>query len=175
MKIHHYSEKSGEYLGTTEARRDPVEGKPLVPNQATTTEPPTPGNNEAVRWNAGAWEVVPDYRGVTGYDADGQKHTIEKINETPNPNWTEQPPEPEPVTITQFSSRQFLQRLTRAERLAIKNSGDDDALLWYDELIAADFVDVTDQDTINGAQYGLQMGIFADQARVDEILQKVTQ
>lgn len=170
MKIYHYSEKTGEYLGESVAALDPVEKKPLIPARATTEAQPAAGENKAAVWANDAWQIVDDFRGFVGYDANGEKHEIKELNQKPDPKWTAEPPAPEPVIIKQFSARQFLKRLTREERLAIKNSTDNDVLLWYDELIAADFVDVEDPDTIAGANYGLSVGIFADESRVAEIL-----
>lgn len=80
----------------------------------------------------------------------------------------EYPPVPPPVK-TQFSSRAFMRRLTNAERVAMKTHEDMQVQLWYDELIAADFVDIEDPDTIDATSYGVYIGLFT-QSRADEIL-----
>jgi len=68
MKLYHYSERTKEYVGSTSARRDPLEpDKFLIPARAVTVSPPVPGQNEAVIWNGSEWEIVPDYRGTKYY------------------------------------------------------------------------------------------------------------
>ncbi len=58
MKIHHYHEQTGEWLGDGMADPDPLEpGNWLIPAHATTDEPPTPGAGQFAAWNGSAWEL----------------------------------------------------------------------------------------------------------------------
>lgn len=69
MKIHNYSQTSGEYINTTVADESPLEpGKFMIPAFATAIEPPAVKANEVAVFAAGAWSIVPDYRGQTVYD-----------------------------------------------------------------------------------------------------------
>lgn len=115
MNIYHYSEKNGEYLGASEAKLDPIGQKPMIPANATDQEPPTPDAKQAARWNGSAWEIVPDYRGSTWYDAEANQHKITQINQEPDPAWTkEKPVLPDPIP-TVVSMRQA--------RLALNGAG----------------------------------------------------
>lgn len=67
MKIYHYRYDTAEYTHTTEARLDPLEKKPLVPANATTTSPPDTGSDEVAVWNGESWSVEEDHRGQTAY------------------------------------------------------------------------------------------------------------
>lgn len=58
MKIHHYNETTGEWVGEGVADADPLEaGRWLIPAHATTEQPPEPGEGKFVAWNGTAWEV----------------------------------------------------------------------------------------------------------------------
>jgi hypothetical protein len=73
------------------------------------------------------------------------------------------PPKPK----TKFSAREFLRKLTLQEKIDLKTNEDMQAQLWYDELIAADFVDIEDTDTIAATNYGVQIGIFTEQRKAE--------
>lgn len=106
MKIYHYSEKTGEYLGESVAPLDPIEKKPLIPARATNEAPPATGENQAAVWIDDAWQIVDDFRGFVGYDETGEKHEIKELNQKPDPNWTAEPPELPPAPITVVTMRQ---------------------------------------------------------------------
>ncbi len=63
MQIHYYSEVTGEYRGTTDARLDPLEGTPLIPRLATDVPPPEERPGYARCWIDGTWQQVEDHRG----------------------------------------------------------------------------------------------------------------
>lgn len=71
MQIYHYNGTTGEFLRTSEARRDPLEtkktGSPvyLRPANSTPDAPPTAGEHQATVYRDGAWSLVDDYRGQT--------------------------------------------------------------------------------------------------------------
>lgn len=100
MNIYHYSQNTYEYLGTTEARIDPMETAKagekvyLIPANATADHPPESGLNQIARRNGDAWALVDDYRGQEYWDKDtGVKITITELGITiPNDRPTQAPP-----------------------------------------------------------------------------------
>jgi len=76
--------------------------------------------------------------------------------------WQDTEPTPEPEQKTKFSAREFLGKLTLDEKIALKTSDDIQVQIWYDELIAADFVDIEDQDVESAIDYGIFKGIFTE-------------
>lgn len=64
MKIYHYHETTGEFLGADTADSSPLEpGVFLIPRNATQTQPPETGPDEVAVWREGAWEKQEDHRG----------------------------------------------------------------------------------------------------------------
>ena len=71
--------------------------------------------------------------------------------------------------ITQLTKLEFMSRFTTTERISIQNSTDpiiQDALRL---LNLAEFIDVTDQRTIDAVNYFVYVGLLS-QSRIDEIL-----
>lgn len=68
MRIYHYDQKTGEFMGWGEADPDPLEnpnnitnGKFLIPAHATTEPPPTLIKGNVVVWRDGKWGyLLPD-------------------------------------------------------------------------------------------------------------------
>lgn len=88
MNIYHYQPDTFEYLGTSEAKIDPLEtakaGVPvyLIPANATKDQPPEAGTNQRARRNGDAWELVDDYRGQEYWNKDtGAKITITALGD----------------------------------------------------------------------------------------------
>ena len=79
------------------------------------------------------------------------------------------PPTPPPQT--QFSSLAFLDRFTQAEQLSVVQATmvSAEVKLWYDRLLAADFVDLTDPRTETGVDALITAGLL-DPSRKPEIL-----
>lgn len=73
---------------------------------------------------------------------------------------------------TKFSSLEFLERFTEAEQLAVVTAtlGSPQVKLWYDKLLAAEYVDLTDPRTEQGIDALIAAGLI-DPARKDELLQ----
>jgi hypothetical protein len=98
MKIYHYSKENGEYMGSTNARLDPLElelgrKKYLMPINSTVVEPPVVSEKEVAIFNSGndSWSILPDYRGDVEYDPiDGASKLVAKIDIIPG--ITEPPP-----------------------------------------------------------------------------------
>lgn len=65
--LYHFHPESGEFIGTSIARLDPREQKPIVPAFATTTAPPSVAENEVAVFETVDWSVYPDFRGQTFY------------------------------------------------------------------------------------------------------------
>ncbi|MGR3486034.1 MAG: hypothetical protein ACU0BF_11865, partial [Paracoccaceae bacterium] len=72
----------------------PIEGRPLIPAHATTTPPPETGAHEAAVWDGAAWSVVADHRGAVYWTADGARHRIDALGETPPDDALDAPPPP---------------------------------------------------------------------------------
>ena len=82
-EIHNYDADTGTYLGTTKARLDPLEGKPMVPANATLVAPPKSGAQKVAVWGGDGWSLEPDYRGTEYWLADGSRHFITEIGDEP--------------------------------------------------------------------------------------------
>lgn len=95
LTVYAYDRSSGAYLGETVAYVDPLTpGEYLLPAGATKTEPPAAGANQIAQWSNDAWTLVADYRGWSGYKADGTPVEITAIAETPDATWSTTPPPP---------------------------------------------------------------------------------
>jgi len=86
--IYHFHPATGEYLGKSKARLDPIEKEPLVPANAKLVKPPTTGQNEIAISDGEGWMVVGDYRGWTGFDEAGIEQKIEQVGIDPDELWT---------------------------------------------------------------------------------------
>lgn len=126
MKIYHYHKITGESLGESDARTDPLEtakqGENVysLPGQATFEVPPEPGDNEAVRRlsDDSGWEVVPDFRGEKYWLEDGTEVEISEIGVTvPTGALSEQPPPP-PPTEEQLNEQKITDEI---RKIAIDN------------------------------------------------------
>lgn len=82
-KVYNFDARTGAFLSTKEARKDPVEGNPMVPANSTLKAPPRTGKSEIAVWDGDTWTVVPDHRGEEFWLADGSYHTIAEIGEEP--------------------------------------------------------------------------------------------
>lgn len=71
------------YEKATGANAPSLEPGAPLPDTLTTQAPPLAVEHQAPQWSdaSGAWELVPDYRGVTYWTADGQKHEISALGE----------------------------------------------------------------------------------------------
>jgi hypothetical protein len=97
MDIYKYDSITLEYIGSAEARKDPLEhGKYLLPAFAMFTQPPATSVNEVAVANqeGTGWIVEPDFRETkywVGYD----EHVIEDIGHTiPEGAVTDNPGQP---------------------------------------------------------------------------------
>ncbi len=60
--IHHYDGATGEYLASSQARIDPLQGGPLIPANATTTAPPNAAQGCAVCFVNNVWQQIENHR-----------------------------------------------------------------------------------------------------------------
>lgn len=71
------TDESGYLVGEYEAEESPLEpGAYLIPRGGVTVAPPPVGIEQAARWVAGAWSLVPDLRGRVYWLADHTRHEI---------------------------------------------------------------------------------------------------
>jgi len=65
MQIYHFNHETGEYVGSSEARLDPVAGTPVMPAFATSAAPPEPvvGKAIVIDHDSGQWVLKDDLRG----------------------------------------------------------------------------------------------------------------
>lgn len=79
--------------------------------------------------------------------------------------------DPAPVIYPKFLVRDFLALFTRGEKLAVKAATrvSDEVGLWYDEMLAAQYITAEDPDTLAGLGALVTAGLLTA-ARHDEIL-----
>lgn len=183
MKIYHYHPDTGEFVGASEARKDPLEkDRYLIPANATEVAPPDVGKNQVAAFIDGAWQITEDRRGDVVYNkADTSKWTVEDIGPLPNKYTVEIPASSRdtwdedsqawiapPVTFTPYA---FWQRFTKTERKNIRTAArnNEDLEDWIDMLRVAQSVVVTDPNTIAGMQALVDAGLLTESRR-DEIM-----
>ena len=71
-------------------------------------------------------------------------------------------PQSIPLPSTRFSSLEFLERFTEAEQLAVVSAtlGSPQVKLWYDKLLAAEYVDLNDPRTEGGIDALIAAGLI---------------
>lgn len=85
MQIYNYSKVTGEYLGATTAKLDPIDGLPLVPAFATATVPPATGQYQVAVFENEAWTVKEDHRDRDAWlITDASRVVIELIGPQPD-------------------------------------------------------------------------------------------
>lgn len=96
--LYHHHGVTGEYLGQSEARLDPIDKKPLIPANAVTEKPPAvPAKKKAVRvgGTSGGWMAVDDFRGETWFKGHGKPVEITDLG-TPQGMTRNEPQAPIP-------------------------------------------------------------------------------
>lgn len=109
--VYNYDAETREYLGSNDARLDPLETEAqgqdvfLLPGNATWDEPPTAGENEAAVYGEDEqWSIVPDFRGTDYWDSDGVDAQIEELGETvPGDCTTTAPPDDPPLKVPHWN------------------------------------------------------------------------
>lgn len=83
---------------TGQRAASPAPREPL-PDTLTTIAPPSVSTHQAPQWNAqhDGWDIVPDYRGVSYWTADGAHHVITDLGVAPPAEALTAPPTPDEV------------------------------------------------------------------------------
>lgn len=81
------------------------------------------------------------------------------------------PPRPLPTHITEYTVHQFRNKFTAAEKVTLYNAANTDinVKILLDDLMSARFVDVANQETIDGVNYLVSQSIVTAE-RAQEIL-----
>lgn len=103
-------------------------------------------------------------------NSNGETLRVQEFDERPADlpqkgwHWAEYvaPPEPPPAPRTRFSSLEFLERFTEEEQLAVVTAtlASPTVKLWYDKLLAAEFVDLNDHRTEGGLDALISAGLL---------------
>ena len=80
--VYHYDKETSEYLNTTTAKVDPLDGSLRIPANATISELPSLDDNQCAVWTDGSWVVTPDLRGTVYWTSHTESFTIEAIGVT---------------------------------------------------------------------------------------------
>lgn len=92
MKIYHYHSVTGEYIGSSEAKPNPLQsGEYLIPAYATAIAPSDSVDKQAVIFSDGAWSVVADFRCDTFYSTSTGEAVVLKLGEVPDETMTDVP------------------------------------------------------------------------------------
>lgn len=90
--VYHYDKETSEYLNTTTAKVDPLDGSLRIPANATISELPSLGDNQCAVWGDSGWVVTPDHRGTTYWVSHLEEVTIKNIGVTaPEGSYSTQP------------------------------------------------------------------------------------
>ena len=116
MKTVFQTDNEGYFVGVTQADPDPLTPNSwLIPAGCVDVPPPATGTREAARWNAGTWQIVPDFRGHTYWLPDGGEHVITERGVAPPANALSAKP-PKPLSEAKADK---LKELERARKRAI--------------------------------------------------------
>ncbi len=108
-KIYHFSPATGEYLGSGQALRDPVEPEYfLMPADSTDQPPPESGEHQAAVFDREGqeWSLVDDWRGHEYWTQDGQQHSISGLGVTPPEDALDEAPPPTPEDLAAKARKQ---------------------------------------------------------------------
>jgi hypothetical protein len=100
--LYHYHPETLEFVGSSEAKIDPLETKVqgkniyLKPAYCTETPPIKFKENENVIYEDSRWKKVKDFRGKVFYDKNNIEYHIDKLDVSPEKDWSEEPNEIEP-------------------------------------------------------------------------------
>lgn len=163
MKIVHiYNPDTLEYTGGYSCPKSPAEpGGYLEPIHFLEIAPMPAAQGKAIIKNGNDWQQVDDNRGVW-YKPDGEIVNLFNLTDVPEMNWTREQPAPIIPPKTQFTSLEFLDRFTEEEQLAVVQATMVSAQvkLWYDRLLAASFVDISDPRTEAGIDALILAGLI---------------
>lgn len=138
MLVYQSNPETGEYVGSREARHDPLEpDRYLIPRGAVTEAPPKVKENQAAVLVDNAWQIVDDFRGVEYWTPDGEKHTIENLGETKPENALDSEPEAPPAPIDRVDNWRFKALLHQEDLFdlvdtAVRDNASPEAIIAWD-------------------------------------------
>lgn len=95
-----YSPDTGEFAGAGVPDIDPLQpGKFIYPAHSTNIAPPVAGPNESAVFNGGGWELLPDFRGTTGWTLEGVPVVVTGFGSITDLQITLDPPEPQAQSV----------------------------------------------------------------------------
>lgn len=133
--LYHFEPTTGEYLKENEARLDPIEGKPLVPANATKTAPPNAKDGFASVWNGKAWDHVIDQRGPYWLN-DGSEHQISELGKMRPSGALLKKPAPT-LEASKADAASTIQSIASAVVLAIGGNPSADEIASWPEKVTA--------------------------------------
>lgn len=111
MQIYFFDLSTGERIKTNVpvvADQDPMdEGSFLIPSNATNLEPLADQDGYTQVFNNEAWDYVQDNRGLY-YNAAGEMVYITELGQSPNEDWTTEPPAPPEPTQQELLVKEIL-------------------------------------------------------------------
>lgn len=118
------------------------------------------------------WDAIPAGYSFSSYE-DAQERAGQIVGMILSEDGTtlSDPPVPQPVEAPRMTVLQFRDRYTLTEKAGIYTAADSDPIVRVilDDLNNAEFVEITDQDTIDGVDYLISAGVI-DASRRDDLL-----
>lgn len=100
MLVYAFDPNNGEFLGNQQAVESPLEpGAYLIPGGCVETPPPPALAGHARCCVNGVWQQVPDHRGETWYDEDGESIVVDFIDDPATHGLSDSPPPPRELTV----------------------------------------------------------------------------
>lgn len=81
VNVHNYKALTGEYISTSVARIDPLEGTPLVPANATLIALPVDSRGLVLCFIGGVWELLEDNRGIAYHRATRRAEAVSQLGD----------------------------------------------------------------------------------------------
>jgi hypothetical protein len=117
VNVHNYDATSKEYIGSTPARMDPLDGTPLVPANATLIDPPNVVVTDQVAcFIDKAWVMLDDNRGIIYNKITRLSQVLNQLGDIPV-EFT--PIEPPPRGIWDENSGVWIENLEEVKAAAI--------------------------------------------------------
>lgn len=141
---------NGYLVGSSLADESPLEpGTFLLPGGCIDADPPVVQADQRARWAGHGWEV-------------------ETLPTLPEPDV----PQEQPTPPKQFTSLEFLDLFTEAEQLDIVHASiaSPHVKLWYDRMLAANFITLDDPRTEIGLNALVEAGLLGT-VRKDQIVE----
>lgn len=107
--IYNYDSQTGEYIGSSNAKIDPIDGSNRIPANATTEVPVSVESNQKPVWNGTNWVATMDLRGTPFWDSDGVECVITDLNTgIPSDKLSSKPDLTESATVVARKTRNCL-------------------------------------------------------------------